>query len=98
MLTKAKVLNALLEFNSQAAAGKFLGVRQMTISRAKRKFGIEHDGKFLANADPAKIKKQADKLKEYYANGTMVAHRKASLEFRDQKDEGGHLRNLLEII
>jgi len=74
MLTKAKVLNALLEFNSQAAAGKFLGVSQMTISRAKRKFGIEHDGKFLANADPAKIKKQADKLKEYYANGTMVAH------------------------
>ena len=45
--SKEEILSTLKQFNSQAAAAKALGVSQMTISRAKRKFNIDHDGKDL---------------------------------------------------
>lgn len=43
--SKQEIEKALLENNSQEKAAQVLGASQMTVSRLKRKFGIDHDGK-----------------------------------------------------
>lgn len=73
-LTEEQIRSALKEFNSQAKAAKYLGVSQMTVSRAKRKFKIDHSGRPLANRDSDKIMHQSNAMKAKFASGELVPY------------------------
>ena len=70
-LTKEQVEEVLKKYNSQWLAAESLGISQMTLSRAKRKFGIMHDGKILANKSEDKINKQIKTIKGMNERGEI---------------------------
>lgn len=74
ILTKDEVEKSLKKYNSQKEAASYLGVSQMTISRAKIFLNIKHDGKVLANKDPDKIKRQSDSIKKGYEDGSIIKY------------------------
>lgn len=66
-------LNALIDrFKSQKRVAEYLGVGQMTVSRAMKSLGIKYDGKAEANRNVNKRQDQSRKMLEKYAKGEIT--------------------------
>ena len=71
-ITSDELVDLLKRFNSQNKVAEELGCSQMTVSRAKIFFGINHDGKIIANLE--KSGRQSIKMKSLYASGKIIPY------------------------
>ena len=66
--TKKEIVEALNKYESQARAAIAIKTSQMTISRYKRKYKIEFDGRGIANKDPINCEKKRQASVLWYKN------------------------------